>query len=186
MGKWISLGIIGSALLLLVVMAISAYNYGIRAEADLRATKKNNENILAQYSQKVREAAQVPDMYVDGLTKVTKEAMSGRYGPDGSKAVFQWIKEQNLQVDSTVYVQLQRMIESGRNEFQTGQTRLLDQKRNYEVGLGVFPRNIFMGMLGFPKLNLDDYNIVTNEYADDAFKSGKEKGPLKLRPAEEK
>lgn len=183
MGKLITLGIIGSIALLLISMAIGAYNYGIRAEADLRATKKNNENILATYSQKVREAAQVPEMYVEGLTKVTREAMSGRYGADGSKAVFQWIQEQNQQVDPTVYVQLQRLIEAGRNEFQAGQTRLIDQKRNYEIGLGVFPRNVFLGILGFPKVNLADFDIVTNDYAADAFKDGKEKGPLQLRPA---
>ncbi|OGZ07172.1 MAG: hypothetical protein A3D65_05205 [Candidatus Lloydbacteria bacterium RIFCSPHIGHO2_02_FULL_50_13] len=181
MGKLITLGIVGVVALVLVSMFIGTYNYGNSTEVALKATKKNNENILAQYSQKVREAAQVPDMYVEGLTKITREAMTGRYGAEGSKAVFQWIKEQNPNVDPQVYIKLQQIVESGRDQFQVGQTRLIDQRRGYEESLGSFPRGIVLSILGYPRINLDDFNIVTNEYASDAFEKGKEEGPLKLR-----
>ena len=119
---------------------ISANNYGVAIEAQLRAERANNQNILAGYTQKIKEAAQVPDMYVADLTKVTEAAIKGRYGDGGSKAVFQWLQEQNPNLDSKLYIKLQQIIESGRDEFKNGQTKMLDVKRQYETQLGLFWR----------------------------------------------
>uniref|UniRef100_UPI0037BF1D14 hypothetical protein n=1 Tax=Flavobacterium sp. TaxID=239 RepID=UPI0037BF1D14 len=44
---------------------VSAVNYGATAEAGIKAAYTNNQNILAQYSQKVQEVAQVPAMYTE-------------------------------------------------------------------------------------------------------------------------
>lgn len=159
---------------------VSAYNTGNRLEQNIKATYENNRNILAQYGNKVAEAAQVPSMQRDDLTAVVTAALEGRYGDDGSRAVFQWIQEQNPQIDSTVYVQLQRMIEAGRNEFTAAQTKLTDQKRVYETALGSFWQGTWMSVAGYPKINLDEYKIVSTARADEAFETGTEE-PLQLR-----
>lgn len=159
---------------------ISAYNTGNRMEQTIKATYQNNENILAQYGQKVIEAAQVTELQRDDLTQVVEAAIQGRYGADGSKAVFQMITEQNPTLDSTVYVQLQRIIEAGRNEFQQNQTIFLDQKRIYETALGSFWQGMWMGVAGYPKINLAEYTIISTERASDAFKTKKEEA-IKLR-----
>lgn len=159
---------------------VSAYNTGNRLEQNIKATFENNRNILAQYGNKIAEAAQVPAMQRDDLSAVVTAALEGRYGEDGSRAVFQWIQEQNPQIDSTVYVQLQRMIEAGRNEFTAAQTKLTDQKRIYETALGSFWQGTWMSVAGYPKINLDEYKIVSTARADEAFETGVEE-PLQLR-----
>lgn len=175
-----SLGVV----LVLVLVAIGSYvsnaNYGNTAEQGIKATYANNQNILGQYTLKVQEAASVPAMYRDDLQKVMTSVLSGRYGKNGSQAVMQWIKEQNLPYDSTLYVKLQQIIEAGRNEFQTAQTHLIDEKRVYTTNLGYVWKGYWLAKAGYPKINLDDYKTITTEESNNAFKSGVE-APIKLR-----
>jgi hypothetical protein len=159
---------------------ISAYNTGNRLEQTIKATYEDNQNVLAQYSNRIAEAAQIPAMQRDDLTAVVTAALDARYGEDGSRAMFQWIQEQNPSIDSTVYVELQRIIVAGRQDFQTAQTRLIDQKRVYETALGSFWQGTWMGVAGYPRIDLDEYNIVTNARAEEAFSTGQEE-PIQLR-----
>lgn len=177
------LGVIAVIIGVLVMSYISAFNTGNAMEQTLKATYTNNQNILAQYSQKVMEAAQVPDMARDDIVKVAKEAMQGRYGTEGSKAVFQMITEQNPSVDPTLYRQVQQIIEGGRTEFQNAQTRLIDQKRVYETALGSFWQGMWMRIAGYPKVNLADYKVITTDRTERTFQAGKEEAPLQLRQA---
>lgn len=177
---------ISSAVVLLVIAIVfnsyvSAFNYGNQEEQNLQADQTNNRNILAQYGQKVQEVAQVPSMYTADLVKVTTAAIQGRYGKNGSKATFQWLKEQNPKLDPKLYQQVQQVIEAGRDDFQNGQTRLIDEKRQYQTALGSFWRGTFLRMAGYPKVNLASFDIVSTDRANDAFKSGKEAGPIQLR-----
>lgn len=159
---------------------ISAYNFGNRMEMLLTATLDNNRNILAQYGNRVAEAAQVTEMQRDDLTAVITAALEGRYGDDGSRAVFQFIQEQNPQIDSSVYVQLQRIIEAGRIEFQNSQTVLLDQKRIYQTGLGSFWQGTWLSVAGYPKTDLSKIEIVSTVRANEAFDTKVEEA-IKLR-----
>jgi len=142
---------------------------------------ENNENVLSTYSQKVMEVAQVPSMMADDVKDIMATALTSRYGSEGSKATMQWIKEQNPSVDAGMYKKIQQVIEAGRDEFKVSQTQLIDVKRNYETALGTFWRGMWMRMAGWPKLDLDDYKIISSTYAQKTFKEGKEDGPIKLR-----
>lgn len=177
------LGVIAVIIGVLGMSYISAYNMGNSMEQTLKATYSNNQNILAQYSQKVMEAAQVPDMARDDIVKVAKAAMEGRYGTEGSKAVFQMITEQNPSIDPMLYRQVQQIIEGGRTEFQNAQTRLIDQKRVYETSLGSFWQGMWMRIAGYPKVNLADYKVITTDRTERTFEAGKEEAPLQLRQA---
>ena len=174
-------GVIVSLLFIGGASYVTSYNYGNRAEKNIVAIWENNQNILAQYTQKVQEAAQVPGMMKDDVKEVVSAALSGRYGPDGSKAVFQWIQEQNPTVDAGIYRKIQQIIEAGRDEFKVSQTRLIDAKRAYSTNLGYLWKGLWMRIAGYPKINLDDYKAITNDYATKAFETGKEDGPIKLR-----
>lgn len=166
---------------LLGISYISAYNTGNRLETALKATYENNQNVLAQYSNRVAEAAQVPAMQREDLKAVVTAALEARYGDEGSRALFQFLQEQNPTIDSTVYVKLQQIIESGRKDFEIAQTRLIDQKRVYETALGSFWQGTWLGIAGFPRTNLDDYKIVTNLRTEEAFGTGMEE-PIQLAP----
>lgn len=165
----------------LFISYVNANNTANALEQGIKAQFEQNRNVLAQYGQKVLEAAQVPDMARDDLVKVAKEAITSRYGEEGSKAMFQMIQEQNPTVDPALYQKIQQIVEAGRNEFATSQQVLIDKKRAYETALGNFWQGMFMRMAGFPKIKLDDYKIVSTDRADNAFKAGKEEAPLQLR-----
>lgn len=175
------LGAIGIAILFLIYSWISIQNYGVRAENDIKYAWDNSKNILSQYSLKVQEVAQVPAMQRDDLTKVVTAALEGRYGQGGSKAVFQWIQEQNPKIDSSVYTKLQQVIEAGRDEFRVSQTRVIDATRAYDTSLGYFWRGFWLRQTGYPRINLADYKPIMSDPATAAFQTRQDK-PLQLRP----
>lgn len=159
---------------------VSAYNTGNRLEAQIVATYTDNQNVLAQYGNRIAEAAQIPAMQRDDLSAVVVAALDARYGDDGSQAMFQFIQEQNPTIDSAVYTQLQQMIEAGRVDFASSQTRLIDQKRVYETKLGSFWGGTWMSVAGYPKIDLYEYKIVLSGRAIEAFDSGVEEA-IELR-----
>lgn len=168
--------LVGAALLTAVVSYVSAANYGNSAENGIVAQWEDNENILSQYTNSIGEMAQVPAMQRDDLKEVYTEAMTGRYGEDGSKAVFQWLQEQNPQLNNALYTNLQTAMEAGRKDFADGQRNLIDQKRSYNTALGTVWRGFWLKQAGYPKIKLSDYKAITNTYADGAFEKGVEDG----------
>lgn len=176
------LGLTGVVFGALIAFAsyVSAYNFGNTNEAGIKATWENNQNILGQYTLKIGEMVQVPGMYKDDLKDVVKAEMEGRYGSDGSRGVMQWIQERNLQIDSSMYTNVQQAIEAGRNEFQTNQTRLVDQKRIYQTELGSFWSGFWLRVAGYPKIDLEKYKPVVAGDTAQAFETGVQ-APIKLR-----
>jgi hypothetical protein len=170
-----------SIVAIFVISYWTANNYGAKTEAQLKSMRDDNQNILAQYQQKIMEATQVPDMYRDDYKKILEAEMSGRYGADGSKANFQWIQEHALNFDSKLYTNLQEMIAAGRKDFEQGQRRMLDARGKYEGELNTTWRGTFLGMAGYPKIDLKEYQPVITDSVESAFKAGKESAPLKLR-----
>ena len=178
------LGALVALIGLAVMMFIGANNTAAGFDASAKYQHANNKNVLANFNQKVMEIAQVPEMMRDDLIKISTAAMEGRYGPDGSKAVVQMLREQNPNQDPSLYTKIQQVIDSGRTQFETSQTRLLDIKRSYEFALNSWPQGIFMRALAYPKVPLDTYNIVTTDRVERAFSAGKEDGPIQLRAKE--
>ena len=132
---------------------------------------KQNQNNYDAMFKKIQETAQVPSEYVSKIKEVFESTTKARYGEGGAKAIFQMITEQNPQIDASVYKQIQQVIESGRNDFEQNQKMLLDKKRVYETSLKTFPNVVFARVLGFPKVDLSKFDIVTSDQTEEAFKT---------------
>lgn len=160
---------------------ITAYNYGNKIEQQLISVQDNNRNIYAQGTQKVLEIAQVPGMYTEDFSKLIRQDIEGRYGPDGSKASIQFLKEHDIKLDTPMYVKIQQTVEAFRDDFKNNQTRLIDVKRVYQTALGSFWQGLWLRIAGYPKIDLSKYVPVTTDNTEKVFKDGKESAPLKLR-----
>lgn len=156
------------------------YNYGAATEQSLQATLDNNKNVLSATTLKVKEMAQVPDMYTADLQKIINANMNGRYGKDGQKAVVSFMSEHNLNLDSKMYLNIQNAMEAGRNEFKDNQTLLLDKKRSYETSLNSLFSGWMLHLAGYPKIDLKSIKIITAAEVDDKYTTGHD-AVIKLR-----
>ena len=102
--------------------------------------------------------------------------MQGRYGQNGSEAVVQWIQEQNVTVDSEMYRDISRVVQSGRQDFANAQNRVIDVKRSYQTNLGGLWSGFWLNVAGYPKIDLDDYNIILDASTTERFESGVDSG----------
>lgn len=173
--------VFGFALLVLGGSYIAAHNSANRQEEGIKSAKKESELVLGQYGQKIREMAQVPGMQAEDLRSIITAANDSRYGGDGVQGVMAWITEQNPTLDQATYVTLQREISAGRTGFENTQKLLIDRVRAYETSLGSFWTGAWMGIAGFPRIDLDDYGIVSTDAAAGAFETGRDTAPIQMR-----
>ncbi len=124
---------------------------------------------------------EVPAAYVADLKSVVNATFQGRYGADGSQATMQWIKEQNLQFDSSLYKELQVTIASGRDEFKASQDRKLEICTQYDILTAKPVSKFILSIVGYPSLDVQDKcRIVLDQGTIDTFKTGIAK-PIKPR-----
>ena len=155
-----------------VASYVNASNYANTAEQGIIAQHTQLKNISSNTSARVMEMLQIPKMYKDDLVEVVQATFEGRYGSDGSQAVMQWIQEQNINYDSSMYNRVQQSIEAGRNEFMAAQNRFIATKQAYITNTGYVVKGFFISMAGYPKINLDEYNIIILSDTKNKFDSG--------------
>lgn len=158
-----------------VMSYFSAANKGNQAENRIDEIRQNSASNLSNLTMRIQEMAQVPDMAVGHLKELIQAQMSGRYGADGSKAVVQFLKEQNVSVDQRMYLNIQSEISGGRKEFEITQNRLMGQCRNYKDELGNAWSGFWLRLAGYPKGDLKELcRAVTDAKTDSAFSTGQQ------------
>jgi len=170
-------GVVGVVVLGVAASYFSAASYGNRTEVQLKAKYADNENVLSSGYQQLKGVAGVTKMATQDQIDLFKAAITGRYGADGSKAVFQMITENNPVQDKQLYRKVQQVVESTQKEFQVSQTQFLDVKRSYETALGSPWQGFWLGIAGYPKIDLSKYVIVSSEGASEAFRTKKQAAP---------
>lgn len=190
---WIlmAVGIVGAVAGLQVV---STANDLAAAEEGILAVRRDGELRYDTMWKKVSEQAQVQSKYKEDFKEVFLGGIEGRY--DGAKAMT-WIAESNPTLDSAVYVNLQKILVAGREDFTITQESLVDRQREYRTTLRKFPDGVIAGWLGYPKeiagedrpqKDLDgdgrytvlDIPFVTSSKANAIIESGLEEQPLNV------
>lgn len=164
-----------AVLALPVLSYVNAANKGNRLEQGIEAQYQDNQNQLSNLTNQVLEAAQVPGMMKNDLKEVIKGAMEGRYGPDGVKGMLVSIQEAYPgQLDASLYVKIQNMIESGRNNFKNDQSKLIDKTRIYKTELGNVWGGFWLRTAGYPSADWDwdKYKPVVAERVREIFETG--------------
>lgn len=171
------------SILIFGVVAIGKRNSFVRVENNIEAAYENSKNVHSNYVLRIQEMAQVPKMATKQLSEIIQASNEGRYGADGSKAVFQFLKEQNPNIDQSLYTNIQKEVTGGRRDFEAKMTLVIDNKtvaRNMlDDTIGGF---ILKDIFGMPRKNIgyeggkDDYPVVMAESSAETFKTGIDKG----------
>lgn len=156
----------------------SHHDLGNRSEQLIVAEYERSQNIMSRTATTVMDVAKIADTYAEQVQSLVRETMTGRYGDDGSEAVVQWIQEQNIEIDSEMYRDISRVVQSGRQDFSNAQDRVIDVKRSYETNLGGLWSGFWLSVAGYPKINLNDYNIILDESTRERFESGTDRSFL--------
>ena len=175
------LGVVAFVIFTLLFGYIGFSNTANAFEVDIKAKYADNKNVYDNGWKKVKEVAQVPDLQTEALQKVYTAALQSRYGADGSKALLQFITEQNPNLDQSTFLKIQQDIEAFRIEFQSNQTQLVSRKQAYERFLTATTSGRFYNLLGeYPHIDLTKFDIVTSEQTEQDFATKKSE-PIKLK-----
>jgi hypothetical protein len=118
--------LVGGAIFALIIIVVLGLFFGYmgfsnnanKFEADIPAQYSQMQNVYDNGWKQVMEENQIPQNYAAQVKDVFQGTMTGRYGPEGSKALFQMITEQNPQLDPSLYKKVQESIERFHAEFQ--------------------------------------------------------------------
>lgn len=159
---------------------ISTHNNLASLEQGVIAQKDQNKNSYDSMYKSVFEQAGVTTKYAKDFKEAYDGIMTGRYGDEGSQAVFQMITESNPNLDASLYKTIQQTITSNRESFKADQKMLVDKVNVYKLTMRQFPTNLVASLLGYPKVDLSQYGIVTSSRTEGAFQTGKDE-PLEIK-----
>ncbi len=184
-GTIVLMAILGSLLILVLSVLgyfVSAKNSFTKTQNNIVATSEGVKTISSQYILKVREMAQVPAIAQKQMAELVERALDARYGEDGTKALIQFIKEQNPNIPPELYTNLQKTMSGGRSDIEAIMLRLQDIKRSAYDQLDETPRGDVLKLMNYPTKNIgyegqkDDYPVILSQETLDAYKSGVDKG----------
>jgi hypothetical protein len=117
-------GLMAIIILMIFIMNISYQNSYERLDQDLLGHYKKIESSYEKQSRIILQQAGILNKYSTDFKNIYKGMMQGRYGKDGSKAMMQWIKEQNPSIDASIYKKLMTTVEAQKTTFDRLQAKL--------------------------------------------------------------
>jgi len=163
---------------MILMIAGIHYNQFVRSENFITARHKDLQNVHGMVYQKMETASQPAKQYRDLVITSIEKSMTGRYGDDGVKAALLLITENQPQIDSTVYKELNDIISASFQALQTAQTDKIDAIRVYKDQYQVFPGNIVANLFGFPKMNIEEMEkLIVHSTTSKTFETGVMESP---------
>ena len=183
-----SLVIFGSVFvvsMILLVLLVSTYYIGVsntanRNEKQIEMLHNNSQSELSNYTMTIIEMTKVSDKYKDGLKEIVTKTMEGRYGENGTEAIVSYLKEQNVTLDSQVYLNIQNSIVAGRKDFKNSQNMIMDACAKYKTTLDNVVSGAFLRIAGYPKMKTLESKCspVTDEKTNKTFDTKKQESVI--------
>lgn len=142
---------------------LTAMSMSDRIEAKLDSNMSNYDNMWKTFL----EMTQVTEKQAEQFKEVYQGLIDSRY--DDPEVLFKLVQEQNPQLGTEVYTQLQQRIESGRKEFSNSQSQLADIIREYNSYIR--KRFLMRAFTGLDFKNADEYMVLSSKTLD-AFENG--------------
>lgn len=101
-------------------------------ENNIAAQDREMQNVDTEVNNSLRTQGLSAKEYGKLCIDAIKAANTGRYGADGSKAMMQWIKEQNPSIDAGIFKRIMVAAEAGYAKFAAAQRRKIDLAREYK------------------------------------------------------
>jgi hypothetical protein len=187
---------IGIGLTLLLGMAglggaCDHHDTAVELEEGVQAQWRQNQNNYDKFWKSITEMVQIPEMYKDDFKEVLVGNTEARYGEGGSKAQWQWIQENAVNFDASLYKKIMTAIEAGRADFEGNQKKLIDKQRRYKTHLRSATGKFWGRWMEFPNeitgadaptedldgdgiITVYDYPIVTSKKTKKAFAEGED------------
>lgn len=159
------LTIIGGSI---VMASISYRNQEQILRTDIEDQQRKIEANFDKMWKVISQKVQILDKYSDDFKEVAKGYVQGRYGKDGSQAMFQWLKEHNVNIETSLYQEMMVTIESNRVSFEREQRVLSEMAAQHKKFYVTFPSNMFVQ--GSPV----QIQIISSEKTKQVIESGQE------------
>jgi uncharacterized membrane-anchored protein YhcB (DUF1043 family) len=137
-------GLVAVIALIVFIMNISYQNTYERIGQDIEAQYKKIETDYEKMSRIILQQAGIVNKYSKDFKDIYKGMMTGRYGEKGSQAMWQWIKEQNPQIDAAIYQKLMTTVEAQRTTFSRHQEKVAAMVAESNKMLKVAPYKWFV------------------------------------------
>ena len=153
---WIGLAVV----VVLGLYAMTFHNGMVSVKNQIKAAHENNQQVYSSIRIQIEQSGGVANEYSNKVIEALKVGMTGRYGPKGSQASMQWIREQNPNIDPSVYKKIQQIVEVSYSRFEANQTTLIDKGRIFQDKLEKVPGSILAGLLGWSMADIEKYMTI--------------------------
>ena len=168
-GKTIFLVILialAASVMLYFVNSFKYHDLAVDSEAGVEKQRQSILNHITSHSNKIMEMAQIPAMAAKQVTEMYTKVMQGRYGKEGSKAMFQMLTEQNPTLDQGIYKAIQLEMAGGRDKIANYSDRMIELNTVYKQHQKRKWSGYWIKGEGYPS---EEWVIANNKCNYDAF-----------------
>jgi len=167
----------GIAVFIIVVLCgatygIMAWNYHNK-EVDLSNRHAEQGDMCRAYHdvmwKSIKQVASVPEAAKEAFKEIYMPLMEGRYGEQGSGALFQWIQENHPEFDWSLYGKVQTTIEAKRQAFFEQQKLWRAIHKQHQDLLTKWPSSHFVG-----DRDTLEITIITSDVTEEVYETGRD------------
>lgn len=152
----------------------SSFSYGTKAvnmEQNIVDMYKEAQNSLSSCTGTIRVISKIPKKYEDSFINIIKADRQGQYGNDTVQRVAAFMKERNLEYNDKFLVDLSNTIKSCEKSFETKQSLVNSNVSVYKRQLDNPWSGMFYRMHGYPKIKLNDFEMVLHTGIKEQFET---------------